>query len=167
MATFQVPQFIDQKPKIVGPLTLRQFIILVSAAGISLFSFYTFAFFLWILITLFVGIFAVALAFIKLHGQDLSSVFFHAFRFFWRPRLYTWQREVFSKTQTIDTSALERLETLRRQAGAQAKLNALRTFITTRVARSKDRIRAEQERPKFQTVERITGEEEVARKVDY
>ncbi|MFB6212783.1 MAG: PrgI family mobile element protein, partial [Candidatus Magasanikbacteria bacterium] len=43
MAKFQVPQFIEQKPKIVGPLTLQQFIYLASAAAVSFLSFYMFS----------------------------------------------------------------------------------------------------------------------------
>lgn len=166
MATFQVPQFVDQKSKIVGPFTLKQFLYLVVAAGISLFSFYTFTFFLWIVITGFVGGIALALAFVKIHGRELPMVLVSALHFVWSPRTYTWKREVM-KTESIDTSSLERLQALRQRAEVQEKLRALKTFIMTRAKRTKEQIHAEQERPRYQTVERITGEEEVAKKIDY
>ncbi len=166
MASFQVPQFVDQKSKVVGPFTLKQFMYIAIAAGISLFSFYTFTFFLWIVISGVVGGAALALAFVKIHGRELPMVLFSAARFLWAPRTFTWQREL-AKTETVDTSSLERLQALRQKAAMQEKLNSLKTFITTHAKRGKDQIRGNQEKPRYESVERITGEEEIARKVDY
>ena len=44
MSTFQTPQFIEEKAKIVGPFTLKQFLFLVMGGGISFASFYVFSF---------------------------------------------------------------------------------------------------------------------------
>ena len=80
MATFQVPQFIEEKPKIIGPFTLAQFLYLAAAAAISFASFYVFTFFLWILITIIVGGAAAALAFGKVEGQEMAKIAAKAFR---------------------------------------------------------------------------------------
>lgn len=166
MPTFQVPQFIEQKSKIVGPLTLKQFLWIAAAAALSVFSYYTFTLFLWALISIIAGLVAVALAFIKIQGRDLPTVLWAALWYVWKPKTYTWKREA-PRAEVLDTSSLERLQALRRKAELQEKIGSLKTFILTKASRSRHHIRGEQKREEYQTVRYLTGEEEKARKVDY
>jgi len=89
---FQVPQFIDLEDKIIGPLTLKQFIYL-GAAGAILFVL-NFFLKLYMLIILGVPIVALAglLAFGKINGQPfitfLMVVFGHAFK----PQMFVWKK---------------------------------------------------------------------------
>jgi hypothetical protein len=89
---FSVPQFIEVEDKIIGPLTLRQFLYFLAAGGV-VFLFYMF-FTLPIMIILSVPIilFAIALAFYKPNGRPFQVLLFAMFRFFTRPRLYKWKR---------------------------------------------------------------------------
>ena len=73
---FQIPQFIEVEAKIVGPLTLKQFMYLAAAGGISFASFFIFQTLLFVLITMFVGIIGIALAFIRYNGQPLPKIIF-------------------------------------------------------------------------------------------
>lgn len=126
MATFQVPQFIDQKPKIVGPLTLSQFFYIAIAAGISFASFYVFSLFIWVLISIVFVTISVGLAFIKINGQEMPKVIRAGIHFFLGPRIYTWQR-------TIEAPLYEeeKIETARKTMGAKEKLNSIMLTVTT------------------------------------
>lgn len=164
MATFQVPQFIDQKPKIIGPLTLGQFFYLAGAGGISFAAFYVFNFTLWLMVTIIVGGVAITLAFIKINGRPLISVLQSAFAYFWQPRVYTWQRKTSQKT--IDLSELEKIEEIRKHMSIQEKLKSIVLGIATRKIFSGLRPQEEKEE-KYQVVTYLTGERKVAKKVDY
>ncbi|MAF79811.1 hypothetical protein CL629_01900 [bacterium] len=167
MPTFQVPQFIEQKSKIVGPLTLKQFLYIGGAAAISLISYYTFTYFLWVIISLVVGAAAIAFAFVKINGREFSHVITAGFGYIWKPKTYTWKREVV-KDQTIDTSSLEKLQAARKQAQLQEKMNSLKTFVLTKASRTRHHIKGEQKKDQqYETVKYLTGEEEKAKKVDY
>lgn len=97
MATFQVPQFIDIEDKIIGPLTLRQFIILISTVAVIFLINRIFEFWLVIILGSVIGGLGLALAFLKVNGQYFSKVAFNAVKYFINPRLYVWQRTKKSK----------------------------------------------------------------------
>jgi len=90
---FQVPQFIEVEDKIVGPLTLKQFIYLAGGGGIIV-VFFTFipkyiAFFLSIPVALFVA----ALAFYKVNNKPFIAIVESFFLYITHPRLYIWKKE--------------------------------------------------------------------------
>lgn len=92
MATFQVPQFIDIEDKIIGPISLRQFLILVITAAIVFLLFKVLQIWLWIIVGGSVGALGMALAFLKINGQNFSRVALNFLRYMINPRLYVWQR---------------------------------------------------------------------------
>lgn len=92
MGAFQVPQFIDVEDKIIGPLTLRQFLFVAGAALIIFLSNSVLQFWLWIIVSIFVALVGFTLAFLKINGQNFSRVAFNAIKYMIRPRLYVWQR---------------------------------------------------------------------------
>jgi len=165
MATFQVPQFIDEKPKIIGPLTLAQFLYLAGAAAVSFASFYLFAFFLWLLITIIVGAAAIMFAFGKIDGQNMPKVASAAFGFFTRPRTYTWQRKL--PTQTLDASSVERIESARKKMKLQEKLQSAVLAVTTGKLFSPTFLKNQNQKDRFQVVSYLTGEKKVAKRIDY
>ncbi|HNW96472.1 MAG TPA: PrgI family protein [Candidatus Paceibacterota bacterium] len=92
MGTFQVPQFIDIEDKIIGPLSLRQFLILVGTAALAFLSFKVLQIWLWIIVGGLIGALGLALAFLKINGQNFSRVAVNFLRYMIHPRLYVWQR---------------------------------------------------------------------------
>lgn len=88
---FQVPQFIETEDKIVGPLSIRQFIYIAVGGGVSAMLFFILQMWLWIVFTIFLLGGAIAIAFVKIEGRPLSRVLFSAFNFYWNPRTYVWQ----------------------------------------------------------------------------
>ncbi|OGF20828.1 hypothetical protein A2316_01840 [Candidatus Falkowbacteria bacterium RIFOXYB2_FULL_38_15] len=96
MQQFVIPQFIDVEDKIIGPITTRQFVILLSAA-IVLFILYKLATFTFFLIfgfpTFAIG---VVLAFIKINGQPFHFFLLNLLQTSRRPNLRVWNKELTS-----------------------------------------------------------------------
>lgn len=93
MAQFQVPQFIETEPKIVGPLTLKQFGYIGVAGLLSFFLFFTLRLEIWLVITIIMGLIACAFAFLKFNGRPFEILFINAALYIWKPKLYLWQRK--------------------------------------------------------------------------
>ena len=124
MQQFQVPQFIAIEDRIIGPVTLKQFLYLLGAAGIAIlgWAFLYFARFVIFAVPA-AGLF-VALAFLKINERPLPTVIFNAIGYYLKPRLYIW-RKIPQKRETIRTPADRKNESL--LAGApklsESKLN--------------------------------------------
>lgn len=161
---FQIPQFIEQKPKIVGPLTLGQFIYIAAAGVISFLAFQVFNFFLWIIITAIVGVLAVGLAFVKVNGQELPKIMGAAISYFWQPKTYTWQRE-FAK-QTVNIKDLDDIRSIRENMSFQDKLKSIALKVSTGKIFSGAGGGVKDEK-KYETVVFLTGERGRAKRVDY
>lgn len=90
---YEVPQFIEEEMKIIGPLSIRQFFLFLAAMLLSFVFFFLFQVWLWAILTLILfGVISI-LAFGKMHGRPMSTVALHALRYFWSPRRYLWKRE--------------------------------------------------------------------------
>jgi len=85
---YQVPQFIDIEDRIIGPLTLKQFIYLAFAAAILFVFWFLFKFYIWIVVALPISGLAMAFAFLKINDRPFVHFFIAAVSFFIRPRLY-------------------------------------------------------------------------------
>ena len=90
---FIVPQFIEKEDKILGPITVRQFLISLGAVlvifieyKILLFVYFVFA----ALLT--VGV-AGTFAFVKVNGQPVHFFFLNFLQTSLRPKLRLWSRE--------------------------------------------------------------------------
>ncbi len=160
---FQVPQFIEEKPKIVGFLTLAQFLYLAGGALISFVGFRVLSFFLWLLVTLVVGTAAVFLAFVKINGQAFPKLLASLLNYFWKPRTFTWQRKL--PEATIDLEKIEAIENARKRMNIQEKMKSIALSVTTGKFFLKQPQSEEQER--YETVVRLTGEREQAKRIDY
>lgn len=100
---YQVPQFIEVEDKVIGPLTVRQFIYLVGGAGMAFLA-YTFLP-IFISIILIAGIVPLsgALAFYKINNKPFIDFLESAFTFYTKQNLYIWKKEdkkIIQKEQT-------------------------------------------------------------------
>ena len=94
MAQFQVPQFIEIEQKIIGGiLTMRQFLILSLGGGIIFLLFLSVKFFIWIILSVIIGVGIFAMSFLKLNGRSFSSLMKAAFFYYWNPSFYLWKSE--------------------------------------------------------------------------
>ncbi|TSA44018.1 PrgI family protein [bacterium] len=103
---YQVPQFIEVEDKIIGPLTLKQFIYIAGAAGLCVISFVYLNFIIAVVLSLLVGGFAGALAFYKVNGKPFLEVMEAGFNYYTRAKLFLWKRhEAVGKTSEAAAAA--------------------------------------------------------------
>lgn len=94
MQQFLVPQFIESEDKILGPITVRQFLLML-LAGFIVFLAYRFAdFSLFILITIVDIIVLGVLAFVKVNGVAFHYFLLNVLQTLKRPNLRVWNRDV-------------------------------------------------------------------------
>jgi len=93
-----VPQFIDVEDKIFGPVTTRQFVILL-ITGLILFLVFKLAdTTLFIFLSLIIGGFALVLAFVKINGQPFHFFILNIIQTMRRPGLRIWNK-VYTKQE--------------------------------------------------------------------
>lgn len=85
---YQVPQFIDIEDRIIGPLTLKQFLYLAFAGAILFVFFFLFKFFIWIIVSIPIVALALALAFLKINDRPFVYFLLAAIFYFIKPKLY-------------------------------------------------------------------------------
>ena len=92
MDQFVVPQFIDVEDKIFGPVTARQFVILL-VAGLTLFVAFKIAdTALFVFLLSIIGSFALILAFVKINGQSFHYFILNLIQTLRRPSRRIWYK---------------------------------------------------------------------------
>lgn len=90
---FPIPQFIDVEDTVVGPLTIKQTVILGAGALVIFMSTLIFVGFIAVLIALPTIIACVLFAFYKPNGRPLYVLIANYFTYSLKPKLYIWHRE--------------------------------------------------------------------------
>lgn len=98
---FHVPQFIEIEDKIIGPLTLKQFLWLLAAAVILFILWTALPLALFILAGLPVLGFFGILAFYKINGRPFIYFLTSGFKFLIKPKLHLWQKPQKIKKEII------------------------------------------------------------------
>jgi len=90
---FVIPQFIDVEDKILGPLTLKQFLFLLGVAIFLFFIWYLFKLWFVIIIGAPIVLLAAGLVLVKVNGRPLPG-FLKAWLNYWStPRFYVWRKK--------------------------------------------------------------------------
>jgi hypothetical protein len=144
---FQVPQYIEVEDRIVGPLTLAQFLYLAFAFFLTFIGYFYLAPMLWIVCAVLAWAAAVALAFFKYNGRPLVALVRAGYRYLVAPRRYA--REILSEPEQARTAGV---------------LNRLRLLLETSTA---PLLRREPPDNAIEVVRRATGNREIAKRVDY
>ncbi|MEA2113729.1 MAG: PrgI family protein [Patescibacteria group bacterium] len=90
---FQVPQFIDIEDKIIGPLTLKQFLYLMGGLMVLAFLWLYLELGLFIIIAIPVLLLCLALAFYKINGRPFIYFLGAFITYFTKPKLYLWRKD--------------------------------------------------------------------------
>ncbi len=98
MDQFLVPQFLDIEDKIFGPVTTRQFIILLSTALILFIIFKLADTMLFIFLLALLGTFSLVLAFVKINGQTFHFFILNIVQNFKSPSRRVWRKD-YTKSQ--------------------------------------------------------------------
>ena len=163
---FQIPQFIETEDKIVGPLSIRQFVYIAAVAGISVILYFAVRAWIWILLSIpLIGL-GIALALVKINGRPFSKMLLAGFLFYWNPQTYVWQPDQpnLPKTQeVVEKSVGFSVEKL--FSGLALK----KTWGAVQVGSKAPEAPAAGQKPeqRYQIFHKITGEHDAARRVDY
>lgn len=89
---FNVPQFIDIEDKIIGPLTLKQFLFIAAGGGVLFILWFYLKLFAFIIVAVPIAAFCLALAFYKINGQPFAAFLINGLKFILKPKLYLWRK---------------------------------------------------------------------------
>lgn len=93
MMQFVVPQFIDVEDKILGPLTVRQFILILFWGVIGFLALRLFNFISFVLFAIVWSAFIFLLAFIKINGRPFHYFILSIVQTQRLPKLRVWHKE--------------------------------------------------------------------------
>lgn len=93
MQQFVVPQFIEVESKVIGPISVRQFIILLVTAGLIYVLFEIFSFVIFIILAVITLATGGTFAFAKVNSQPFHTFILGVIQTAKRPRLALWNRE--------------------------------------------------------------------------
>jgi len=91
---FTVPQFIDREAKILGPITVRQFIICLVGAGFIFLAYKLSDFSLFIVLAVIIAIIFGGLAFIKINSRPLHYFLLAFVNTSRRPAVRVWKKDI-------------------------------------------------------------------------
>ena len=94
MQQFVVPQFLDVEDKVIGPITVRQFIILLVSGGLVFLAYKVSDFTLFLLWLLVIAVFTIVFAFIKINGRPVHYFILNFIQTIKRPRLTLWDKRL-------------------------------------------------------------------------
>jgi len=140
MDQFTVPQFIEHEPKIVGPLTFKQFLFLGIAVAICFIFYFATPFFIFIMATIVIMLGGAALAFLKSGGRSLPVVLKNFFIFSLAPKMYLWKQKTGLPPKVIKAALIKKAtekSSVPTVAG-KSRLNALSTQIETKTGEQEE-----------------------------
>ena len=94
MEQFLVPQFLDVEPKVIGPITVRQFIIMMVAVLIMVIEYKLADFGLFIILGLLTLFTFATVAFVRINGRAFHYFLLSVVQTMRTPRLRVWNKEV-------------------------------------------------------------------------
>jgi hypothetical protein len=179
---FQVPQFIETEDKVVGPLTFKQFGYIGLAALVVVLLFFVLGTALWLVSTTLIGLTATTLAFGKINGRPISVFLKALVSGIWKPKVYVFRPRIAEKVviahqpESMPIPPKPRAAPHHIRVPSFGGIKGLREWLAT----SKTAI-PKRERPlprdfgiplkkfkeRYEVVRHLTGEREVAKRVDY
>lgn len=90
---YQVPQFIEVEDKIIGPLTLKQFIYLAGGCGLCVVFFSYLNIVVALALSALVVGFVVALAFYRINGKPFVDIIEAGFSYYTHGKLFLWKHQ--------------------------------------------------------------------------
>lgn len=132
MQQFVVPQFIDVEAKIIGPITARQFLILLGATLLIALNFRIFDFSLFLALSIPIFIIAVVFAFIKVNGRPFHLFVLNIIQTWRRPILRVWNHKAVTVEQEEKVEKVKQDYIVReKRAYGQSRLAELSLVVDT------------------------------------
>jgi len=90
---FKVPQFIEIEDKVIGPLTIKQFLYLLPGAGLLFILWFFLELWLFILIGVLIVAISLVFAFYRVQGRPFIYFLGAFVKYLTKPRLYLWRKK--------------------------------------------------------------------------
>ncbi|MDP3900389.1 MAG: PrgI family protein [bacterium] len=134
MQQFNVPQFIDVEDKVIGPITARQFVILLFSAMCSGIAYALFPFGFFIFATVIAFGLGGVLSFVKINGRPFHFFVVNVIQTMKKPKVRVWNNKL-SKTKD-DLSdkkprAVKKNEIAHKPIYARSKLSEISLIVDT------------------------------------
>jgi hypothetical protein len=126
---YQVPQNIDLEDKIIGPLTLKQFLYLLAGGMLDYAWFTFFDTALFILIAIPTTLFALAMAFARIQDQPFPKFLGSLVIFILRPKILTWGKT--PKIKIIESKGVKKEKIIHPKATSESQIQKLAQIIDT------------------------------------
>ncbi len=126
---YKVPQNVDIEDKVIGPLTIRQFIIILVAVGIIVvlnFIFVEPLRMIFYLTTMTIGGVAGIVAFAKYGDQNFEVFLISAFSTFTSPRKRIWKKEEVKKIE----QKVEKPKIIESESGPKGNINEVKDDLS-------------------------------------
>ncbi|MBI5913146.1 PrgI family protein [Candidatus Azambacteria bacterium] len=131
MKQFQVPQFIDVEDKILGPITMRQFFIMLIPMGAGILLYFLLRFWLVIILEIPLVIGCAVFAFYRPYGMRFSRFFSAFLSYSLKPRMFIWKHEERAHVVFTGEGAAPKTAEAKKQTAAHGGLKAKRSSVET------------------------------------
>jgi len=133
MQQFTVPQFIDVESKIIGPITTRQFLIIIGAGVIVAISYRLFDFTLFLTVTVGVVLIASIFSFLKINGRPFHFFILNLIQTIKRPGTRVWNNRL-TIFEEVDKTSFVRpiIKVLPKEVYKKSRLAELALVVDTK-----------------------------------
>ena len=130
---FLVPQFIEVETKIIGPVTTRQFIIMMVSGMLDFIFFKLFLFNVFLVVTIINTIVFGIIAFLRINGMPFHFFVLNLIQTLKRPNRRVWEKTVLKAIERKDTKKnVEPVTTVvHKQPLKSSRLSALSLMVDT------------------------------------
>ncbi len=166
---FQVPQFIETEDKVVGPLSIRQFIYIGAAAVASGMCYFLLQTWLFVIFAILLLGGAFAVSFVKIEGRVLIDVITSAANFYWKPQTYIWKPDhtPAALRRPEEQQGMSALESILAESPLHKTWENLQTGSPEVQKNSDKQFLEGKMAERYQIFQRKTGDRDAARRIDY
>jgi len=132
MEQFTVPQFIDVEDKVVGPLSVRQFLILLGAFGLCFLFYKVFVFIYFVIGSVISVVLGGAFAFVKVSGVPLHYFLINFITAFRYPSVRVWARDMTHDFDEAPEVSIYHPDKAPERSFSSSHLNQLALIVDTR-----------------------------------
>lgn len=91
---YTVPKFIDQEDKIVGPITVRQFLIMIVGAIFIAIAYALLRFMAFVIVTVLIAVVTGVIAFLKINGRPFHFFLISFIERTKKPQVRVWNKDL-------------------------------------------------------------------------
>lgn len=131
---FVVPQNIDSEPKLLGPITPRQFLIIFAAVLLCALLKVLLSFVLFVVASIPIAIIALVVAFVKINGQSFHYFILNLIQTLKKPKIRVWKKDLSDDylRQFVQKEAKKEEEKfVRKEFVGTSRLNELSLIVNT------------------------------------